>query len=178
MTFLKTIAVALYNFATSKAERQTDAIGTLTDESRSLLARTYFAKEAPLLNKITPDYKHALTVAEDFVIRHNRCTTFTQMCRTVARRSANSSYFQVAVLTDLIRPHLDRAEGSKEGDEATDLIIEIGSSIQEAAVERNPIKRRSILRKAIAAKIPSLDSNELNLAIELIIAISSEFRVQ
>lgn len=178
MSILKSIATSLYRFVTTEAERQANAVAELSDESRATLARTYFAKEVPLLDRGTLTYSKALTVAEDIVITHHNASSFVQMCRSVVRRNSSANYFQMVALGNLIRPQLEAVEGTPIGGEAGELLQSIDSQIKAAAAERNPIKRRSILRNAINERVKGLDSNQLSFAVELVISIAGEFRAQ
>lgn len=178
MSFLKSIATSLYRFATTDTERQADARAELTADSRGEITRAFLSKEALLADRRSTGYTKTLAAAEGLLLSHHEATTIPQLARGITRRTSSPSYFENVALSNLISPFLAKGKDEVVGTEAATLLAKITPQIKEAAAERNPIKRRSIIRKAIAAEVPGLSSDQLNFAIELVISIAGEFRAQ
>ena len=178
MSFLKTIATNLYRYVTTDAERQVDARAELTAASRSEITQEFLAKEALLLDRRNAEYYKTFKVAEGLVLSHYDTSSLPQLARIVVRRTTSASFFETVALSNLISRFVTKSKDDVNGLEASALLSKITPQIAEAAAERNPIKRRSIVRKAIAAEVVGLTSDQLNFAVELVISIAGEFRAQ
>ena len=143
-------------------ERADDAVG-------------FFMKQAPLLPEGSRPYNNAVKAAEDLLVIHYKSTSFSHLCRSQVRRTAKPNYYTLAVIGQVIEQHVKDGNVVEEqynngGGEAGRLLSTIKEALVAAAEERNPIKRRSIVRKAISVQLPGLTSDRLSLLVELTLA--------
>lgn len=174
MNLFKDFARAIYAFATTEKERQADYLAELSAENRASIAVGYFSKDAALLERSSKEYTRALSAAEGLVLTHHRASSFNQLCRSYVRRNSGATYFQTVALGDLVRSVGDVNEGTHTGGEASKLLEAIRAELEAAREEKSFVKRRSLIGNALKREVPALNSDQRNLAIELIIAIDKQ----
>lgn len=172
MTILKSIATALYNFAVPETEQVSAALEKLTPEQVRLQAVNYLKKEAPQLKAGTREYSQVHQATEDFVLLHHKASSFKQLCRSHVRRTATPTYYLHVTVGQVLQSQIDPS--ATKGGESAQLVERlIGEGVIDAATnERNPIKRRAILRNGIKAHYPGLTSDQLNFIAEAFITFS------
>lgn len=145
----------------------------VTSHQRALDNNVYMRRTAVLLGRDTKEYKLGLQAAEDFLLEHHGSTSIIQMCRSLVRKNASHNYYLVAALGNLIERHYE-ATGAKSqvsGGEANALLVAIDPAVVEASAEKNFIKKRAIVRKAVAAHFGDLDTDTLAAIVELVLQI-------
>lgn len=169
MTFLKNIIKALYNRFVSVEERQADAMLQLPKDKIGELAITYFKIEVPRMKLFDKRYKDAYQAAESVVLFDNNTTSFSKMCRDFVRKSSSDDFYLISTLDNLVAS----VDGfpAQPGNEGSLLMTLITGDVELAKHEKSFIKRRSIIRNAIKTQVPGLNADQLNLAVELVLAM-------
>lgn len=171
MSILKDIAKSLATRFLSATEIQELAPQSKTQVAVS--ANGYFRREAGLLDRTSKEYVDALTSAEGFILSHYKASSFIQMCRSFVRRNSKPEYYLVAAIGQIIaeaRGTIDPS-GVTSGGEAGQFVEEIRLDITAAHAETNVIKKRSILRKAIQAKLPELTGDRVEALVGMILLL-------
>ncbi|ABY63106.1 hypothetical protein ST201phi2-1p279 [Pseudomonas phage 201phi2-1] len=171
MSLIQSIAKTIYTTFVPENVRQEEATAILSDNNRASMALSYIGKEAATLDHSSQEYKRALGAAEALVLLHNRASSFTQMCRSMVRRTSTDSYYVTAVLGNLVYKTESLASGqtSTQGGEADKLLKAIAVEVAAAKEEKSFIKRRSIIRNAVKRELPTMTADDLSLAVELIL---------
>lgn len=176
MQILKYLATSLYNFAVPVEEQVSSALEKLTPEQNRAQSVSYLRRTAPQLTAGTREYNQVHQAAEDFVLLHHKATSFNQMCRSQVRRTANDAYYLHLVIGKILQTQVD-ADATKGG-EAAKLVDALVANevLMQAASERNPIKRRAILRNGVKAHYPDLTADQLNFVAEALITYGDIFK--
>lgn len=145
----------------------------VTQHQRALDNNVYMRRTAVLLGRDTKEYKLGLQAAEDFLLEHHGANSVMQMCRSIVRKNASPNYYLTAALGNLIERHYETTGRKPEttGGEAGALLAKIEPSVVEAASEKNFIKKRAIVRKAVAAHFGDLDTDTQAAIVELVLQI-------
>lgn len=173
MSIVKSFAKAVYNFAFSEAERVAEIKPLLSDADRCAIATGYLARDAKVLDRNSLEYRKLLQLSEDLVVLHSGKSSFNQMARSHVRANSGSNYYITAALGRILDQHFPFNEQTAVGGESVSLTHLIGEEVKAAKEERNPIKRRSIIRKAIKAQVTTLEGTELDFAVEAVLLISA-----
>lgn len=167
MSVIKTVVKYLANRFLTKEDLLPGLLAQQTVGENADMAIGFFKKEAPLLSPGSKEYTGALAAATDLLLTHYRAGSFLQLCRSQVRRNSAPEYYAIAAMGKIIADH--NAEPTTaanqdaaqlvSGGEAGQLLTSIALALTEARTEGNFIKRRSIVRKAIIAQLPCLNSD-------------------
>ncbi len=175
MKLIRDFAKYVYTTFVPEDERQAEAVNIITDEARVRLATAYFSREAVLLPHTSAEYQRALGAAEGLILSHHGASSFNQLCRSHVRRTSSGAYYYHVVLGLLLQEatHQQDEHVYKSSGAASRLLVRLADTMKTVAGEKSFVKRRSQIRNAIKAEVPTLDSDKLTLAVELVIAINS-----
>lgn len=171
MKLFRNLAKSLYEAVVPEAERQATALTTISDTQRAQLAITFFGREAALLERSDQTYQRAHRAAEDFIVSHHYEGSIRQVHRKEFTRTAEDDYVQAMVLGNLLSKDDAVDLAATPVSLSNQLFGKIEEDVKAARLEKSFIKRRSIIRNAIKREVPSLNSDDLTLAVELVIAI-------
>lgn len=171
MKLFRNLAKSLYEAVVPEADRQATALTTITDEQRAQLAITFFGREAALLDRGGQTYKRAKQAAEDLIVSHHSASSIGQVHRKEFARIESDDYVQAVVLGNLLSKDTAVDLSATPVSLTNQLFGKIEEDVKAARIEKSFIKRRSIIRNAIKREVPSLNSDDLTLAVELVIAI-------
>lgn len=171
MKLFRNLAKSLYEAVVPEAERQEAAIATISDAQRTQLAITFFGRDTVLLDRNGQTYQRAKQAAEDFIVSHHRASSISQVHRKEFTRAESDDYVQAVVLGNLLSKDTAADLSATPVSLTNQLFGKIEEDVKAARREKSFIKRRSIIRNAIKREVPSLNSDDLTLAVELVIAI-------
>lgn len=171
MKLFRNLAKSLYETFVPEAERQAAAVVTITDADRAQLAITFFGREAALLERGSQTYQRAKQAAEDLLVSHHGVSTIHQVHRKEFTRVTEDDFVQAMVIGNLVAKDTATDLSATPVSLTNQLLGKIGDDVEAARREKSFIKRRSIIRNAIKREVPSLNSDDLTLAVELVIAI-------
>lgn len=171
MKLFRNLAKSLYETFVPEADRQADAVTAITDIDRARLAIMFFGREASLLDRSSQTYQRAHQAAEDFIVSHHSAVSISHVHRKEFTRTVEDDFVQAMVLGNLVAKSPDVSLSATPVSLANQLFGKIDADVQTARLEKSFVKQRSILRNAIKRELPTLNSTDLSLAVELVIAI-------
>lgn len=171
MKLFRNLAKSLYEAVVPEIDRQAEAAKIISDADRAKLAVTFFGREAALLERNSLIYKQARQAAEDLIVSHHGARSIGQVHRTEFTRIVEDDFLQAMVLGNLIAKDSAVELGATPVSLSNELFGKIAADYDTARLEKSFVKQRSIIRNAIKREVPTLDSGNLSLAVELVIAI-------
>lgn len=173
MSIIKSIAKAVYSYAFTEAERKEEGKLLLSDADRFAIAQGYIARDGKLLDQGSLEFRKIRTLAEDFVTFAAKASSFTQMCRSQVRQNSGENYYLVAAVGRILEKHLPYSKAEVKGGETSSLLLSCSEAIEQAKAERNPIKRRALIRKAVKAQVKNLEGTELELIVDAVLLLTA-----
>lgn len=156
MTILKKIAKVIYTTFVPEDERRAVAMTELTLSDRAVISNKHLNKDVVSLEHSDGIYLNAVKSAEELVLLHHKAGSLIKLCDQYLRQYSSVSYFKNATLSHLV------------SDEQRAKIVH---DLAVAIDEKSFVKRRSIVRGALKREVPELDTDQLSLAVELVLSI-------
>ncbi len=174
MSTLKSIAQWFADKFLTKEDLLPGLLEQMSQQEVATFIRTKLSKEIPSgYDRYSKAYKDALAGAENMLVAHHSVDGMGHLSRVLVRETSPQSFFTRTLIDKILQEHIAEADGSTTGDNvAVQLLLEkVADARKEAEAEKNYVKKRAVVRKAVTAAYPKLGTDRTGLVTELVLSL-------